>query len=164
MKTKILVIFLIISLGINISVFFTVGYYWWHKKASKEEFRVKCGWHQTPLRRNLNLTSGQISRLEKYREEMESQIQPLREKLKLNRLELFNLVKDEKSNDKKADSLLNNIAHLQSEIEKKVIQHSIKVREILGPEQRKKFYDFFEQGLCPDKKHLMPCERSVERR
>jgi Spy/CpxP family protein refolding chaperone len=164
MKTKILVVFLIISLGINIGVFFTVGYHWWREKASKEESRVKCGWHQSPLRQNLNLTSEQISILEKYREEMESQVQPLREELKLKRLGLFNLVKDETSNDKKTDSLLNDIARLQSEIEKKVIQHSIKVKEILGPEQQKKFYDFFEQGLCPSEEHLMPCERSVERR
>jgi len=163
MKTKILIVAFIISLGINVGVIFTAGYRWWQEKGRQRYSGLtigqECGWRRSTLRKSLTLTSEQLQILEKYREDMQAQTLPLREELRLKRLELFNLVKDGQSKDKKIDSLVNDIARLQSEIEKKVIQHSIKVKEVLGPEQQKKFYNLFEQGLCPGEEHLMPCEK-----
>jgi len=163
-KTKILIVLFVISMGINLGVIFTVGYHWLRDKGTKEESCIKCGWQRRQMRQSLNLTAEQAGIMEKYREEMQSQILPLREKLSQKRLELFRLVRDGKADSTKMDTLLDEFSHLQSEIEKKVIQHSNEVRKLLEPEQQKKFFDFFEQGLCPGEGHQMPCERSMEGR
>ena len=164
MKTKILIVVLIISLGINVGVIFTAGYRWQQEKGRQKCSGLTTGqeycWNRSALCKNLNLSSEQVPILEKYREELQSQTLPLREELRLKRLELFNLAKGENNQDEKIDSLVNDIARLQSEIEKKVIQHSIKVKEVLDPEQQKKFNNLFQQALCPGGESLMPCGKS----
>lgn len=152
MKTKLLIILLVISLGINAGVIFAFGFRHWHAKRLRPEFRRE----RLQLQRSLDLSEEQNQLFEKYRKELNNQLSPLREKIRQKRRELLGLLKTEEIDEEKIDKLLSEIAELQSEIEKTVVRHSIQIRKILTPAQQKKFIGFLEQQLFPKERQKLP--------
>lgn len=146
MKTKILTILLIISLGINVGVIFAFGFRGRRAPRLRPEFR------RERLQRSLDLTDEQNQMFEKYRKELNNQLAPLREKIHQKRRELLALLKADTIEEEKVNAVLAEIANLQAEIEKNVVHHSIKIRKMLTPEQQKKFITVLEQQLFPREK------------
>ena len=155
MKTKVLIVLLIISLGFNIGIVLNFII------KSRGTEPVECGWHHTNLRERFKLNPEQIQTLEKKRTEMETKILPIRKRLQNYRLELLALQKAEKIDTLRLDSLLWSIARAQCEIEKNIIMHIYEVRGIFNETQLQEFYQQLENNLCPGQGHrLYPeCER-----
>ncbi len=155
MKTKVLIILLIISLGFNIGIVLNFLI------KSKGTESVGCGWHHTNLRERFKLSPEQIQTLEQKRTEMEAKILPIRKRLQNYRIELLALQKSEKLDTVRLDSLLWSIAQAQCEIEKNIFMHIHEVRGIFDETQLQEFYQQLENNLCPRQVHrLYPeCER-----
>ena len=73
MKPKLLSIILVLSLGLNLGVVFTVGYHRWKAKGF---YAAPC-WHKSPFSKKLDLNSEQIKIMEKRRQEMSGKILPI---------------------------------------------------------------------------------------
>ncbi len=137
MKSRVWIVLLVISLGVNIGFLLHLA---WPRIA---------GGHAGPLRRQLGLSSDQARRMESERRQVLAQAQPLQDALRQKRRELFMLLKKQDVADADLDSVLNEISRLQAAIEKMFILHSLKARGIFSPAQLRKYEDYLERGLCP---------------
>jgi len=145
-KTRLLAVLLVISLGINIGFLL----HWLRPRLFPARAAVmSSGWHSGPMKRHLNLDSGQSRRMEGERRQVLAQARPLQEELRQKRRELFVLLKGGDVGAADLDPILNEIARLQAALEKMFILHSLKVRSLFSPAQRLKYEGFLEQGLCP---------------
>lgn len=163
MNKKFLVIILAISVTINLIAIFTLGYYWWeihsHKRGMMPRWMGRGhDWHESPLRHELNLTVEQIETITSFQEEMRLKILPCREELFTKRRGLMKLLKNGELNKEKADSLFQEIATLQIELESHVFDGLWYIRSILTPEQREKLealmHDLFESHKPPEPPHM----------
>jgi len=116
-------------------------------------------WHQSPLKKDLNLTEEQTRKIQDYQKEMESQLSTIKSDLKQKRKKLLILIKEGNLNENMLDKQLKEISSLQGKLEKSVIQNIIKIKTLLTPEQLKKFNYSFEQGFCPMGMSEMPCQK-----
>jgi hypothetical protein len=146
MKGRLLAVLLVISLGINIGFLL----HWLRPRLFPARMAaMSSGWHSAPMKRHLNLDAGQSRRLESERRQVLAQARPLQEKLRQKRRELFLLLKGSEVGAAELDPVLNEIARLQAALEKMFILHSLQVRSLFSPAQRRKYERFLEQGLCP---------------
>ena len=146
MKSKALLIALVISLGINVGVIGTVAY----RLIEGRQFRSHMNerlWRHSPLKRDLKLTDEQLDEMDRMREEMREKIRPLREKLGDRRRELISLLRADEPDRSKLDPLAGEIADLQSELGLSIFEHLFEMREILSEEQREKILELFEREL-----------------
>jgi len=146
MKARLLAVLLVISLGINIGFLL----HWLRPRFfPARAAAMSSGWHSGPMKRHLNLDSGQSRRMEGERRQVLAQARPLQEELRQKRRELLVLLKGKDVGAADLDPILNEIARLQAALEKMFILHSLKVRRLFSPAQRLKYEGFLEQGLCP---------------
>ncbi len=155
MKTRILIIALIVSMGFNLGMILTIGWRIWGIR------QPGCGWHQSTLRDQFDLTAEQIDILERKRNEMQEKLLPIRKELLEKRRELLILQKGETLDEDRLDSLLSEIVRLQYRLEKTVVIHMNDVKGVLNEEQRVQFYCHLERDLCPRENHILykECER-----
>lgn len=156
MKSKIMVIVLIISLAINIGVVSMVLY----RRVTVKRFwgrgpTVMGRMHTPrPLHRKLGLTKEQEEKIIKFKEETEKNIFPLRKSLYEKRKELFAMVKSGKIDEKKKQKLLQEVSSLQMQIESITLDDIVRIRNVMTPEQIEKMNKLFskvEQGYGPRK-------------
>ena len=155
MKTRILIIALVVSMGFNLGMILTIGL------NIRGIRRPGCGWHQSTIREQFDLTLEQIDILEEKRNEMQEKLLPIKKELLEKRRELLILQKGETLDEDRLDSLLSEIVHLQYNLEKTVVVHMNDVKGVLNEEQRVQFYCHLERGLCPRENHnfYKECER-----
>ena len=149
MKNRLWIVLLVISLGVNIGF---LAHRLWPKHMHGEMAGDDCltaGWHASPMRYGLGLSSEQAQQLESERQQVVTQAKPLQDELRRERRELFMLLKKQTVSDAELDPILGEISRLQTGIEKMFILYSLKVRGYFSPEQMHKFEDYFERGLCP---------------
>jgi hypothetical protein len=151
-RNRIWIVVLVVSLGVNIGF---LMHWAWPKIAAGRA--AASGWHAAPMKRHLGLTSDQARRMEKERRHALAQAQPLQEALRQKRRELFLLLKGEDVRESDLDATLGEIARLQAAVEKAFILHSLKVRGVFSPAQRRKYEGFLERGLCPGMLSATPC-------
>ncbi len=146
MKSRSLVVLLVISLGVNIGFLL----HWaWPKISPESANGAHSGWHAGPMMHHLGLSSKQARRMENERRHVLEQAKPLQDELRRKRRELFVLLKGKEVRDSDLDAILNEISRLQAAIEKMFVLHSLKVRSVFSPAQLRKYEGFLEQGLCP---------------
>jgi Spy/CpxP family protein refolding chaperone len=148
MKTKALVIALIVSIGINVGVIGTVAYRLIEGRQFRSHLHEQL-WRHSPLRRDLKLTDEQLDEMDRMREEMREKIRPLREELGDKRRELIDLLRADEPDRSKLDTLAGEISDLQSELGLSIFDHLLEMREILSEEQREKILELFERELHP---------------
>jgi hypothetical protein len=149
-KNRIGIVLLVVSLGVNIG--FLLHWVWPEIVPGRSAMSAKSesGWHASPIRRGLGLSSEQVRRMENERRQVLTQAQPLQDELRLKRRELFLLLKNKSLTDAGLDVVLSEISRLQAAIEKIFILHTLKMKGFFTPLQLQKYDGFFEQGLCPD--------------
>ena len=132
MRKRILVVLLVISAGFNVGVLATFGHHWLFKITPES-------WRAGRMHRQLGLSNEQAGAMKKDREEMKKVIEPMRSELQKKREELFAALGEDTINNAKIDKLITEIAALQMNLEKTLIDRSINFRKNLTPEQQKKF-------------------------
>ena len=166
---KTLILLLVVSLVVNVAAVVTFSYYWWNERDSAEE-RIRRRVARDPdvrpdlLRRRLDLSREQAEGISREREMMMREMAPLREKSSRLRRDLMALLEAEEVNRAKADSLLHEIAALQTEVERRVFEHLAEMRELLTPEQRKHLLRMLERRLHPGGAGHPLLEEHLERR
>lgn len=159
MSRKLLIIALFISVAINLAAVFTISFYWREARIQKRAIRPQWiervhDWHESPLRRELNLTDEQLEILNKNQQEMRRKMLPYRQELFTKRKELMQLLKETEPNKERADSLFREVVSLQMQLESHIFDHLWHVRSMLTPEQRERlevlFHERFETRRPPE--------------
>jgi Spy/CpxP family protein refolding chaperone len=161
MKAKILIIILIVSLGINVGTVIRVIQH----KRYMENFDRRDHFPPPPngrdhfpppskpdlqnsiLSRALKLNDKQINAIEEMHLKTSSKMSPLAQALDLKRKELINLLKEDKLNEVKVDTLFKQISALQSKIEFCLFENMCQMKGILTPAQQQQFFELLQKGL-----------------
>jgi len=154
MKRKLIFLGIILLIAINVSVLATVGYRW--KCGQRGKICQGC----TPgeyLSQQLSLSNAQQQKMETFRKAFDERIYKIRETLINNRNELVKLLSQPQPDSSKIDSLIKELGILQTGLEREVINHLFQEKEILTPEQQKKFLDLIQERLY----HEGKCEKAL---
>ena len=160
MKTKVINIILIISLGINIGLLASYVYHQLTGKKIEERDIFKRGWRRGRLRHKLKLDENQLKKAEAMQETTYIKINPIRDTLKIRREELTNLLKNSQLDKPKLQNLIKEIANLQAEIELIYSEQIWQMKEVLTPEQQQQFFKLFKGRLKGKKMFGFPLKES----
>lgn len=98
---------------------------------------VKRGMHREAIMNELNLNDQQQSQIEKLRTPFQKAQEQLHSKVRLNRLDLRDLLNAEKIDRGAIEKNMKATSDLQYQLKIGALDHMLSVREILTPEQRK---------------------------
>ncbi|MFH1335572.1 MAG: periplasmic heavy metal sensor [Candidatus Zixiibacteriota bacterium] len=152
MKRKLIILGILLLIAINISALATVGYRWKYGSGSNTCGGCAPGEY---ICQQLSLSDSQRQNVEACRKVFTEGIDLKREILNHKRNELVDLISQPVPNPEMIDSLLKEIGIAQTELEKDVVNHILHEKELLNPEQQKKFLDLIKGQLLPQGK----CER-----
>jgi Spy/CpxP family protein refolding chaperone len=93
----------------------------------------------------IDLTDEQKQKVEEIRKDFLPKVTYMRQELRGKRLQLNDLIFASKPDLKAIDDKTREIAGLQSEVEKKVVDHILQEKELLNPEQRRQFYEIIKK-------------------
>ncbi len=147
MKSKVITVILIISLGINIGLLASYVYQQITGKKIEERGVSKRGWRRGRLRHKLKLDENQLKKAEAMQETTYLKINPIRDTLKIRREELTNLLKNSQLDKSKLQNLIKEIANLQAEIELIYSEQIWQMKEVLTSEQQQQFFKLFKGKL-----------------
>jgi len=154
MKKKFIILGILLLIAINISALATVGYRWKCGSGSKACGDFAPGEYMC---QKLSLTDAQRQNVEACRKVFTEGIDQKREILTHKRNELVELIGQPNPETGKIDSLLVEIGTAQTELEKVVVNHILREKGLLTPEQQEKFLEMIKGCLLPKEK----CEKTM---
>jgi Spy/CpxP family protein refolding chaperone len=144
MKTKVLILLLIISLGINVGLVVTLVLKRPMARRFEERDIAKRSWRRGGLGHKLNLGENQLKAIEAMQETTFVKMQTARETLKIKRDELINILKNPQPDKSRLQTLIKEIADLQAGIELGFSEHILQMKKALTPEQQQQFFELFK--------------------
>jgi len=146
MKSKVIILLLIISLGINIGLIIRLAL---QRPMVKrfEERDIRHGWRRGGLGHRLNLNENQLKAIETMHESTYVKMNVIRETLELKRAELTNILKEAQPDTARIQPLIKEIANLQAQIELGLTENILMMKKELTPEQQQQFFELFKRRL-----------------
>lgn len=140
MIKKLLVVFILLGLFVG------VGYLTYHSCC--HSFLSKGLTHHFSPFKELKLSKEQKKRIDFLRKDFAQELAGLRKELATERIKLANLLAEEKTNQREITRSIEKISSLLKEQQEKTVSHTLKIKEILTPEQEKKFLSSLTQYFC----------------
>lgn len=94
----------------------------------------KCDFHGAFSK--LNLTTEQLNKFKEMKLDFQKEILPLKNELKVKRLELESLILSQKTDKGKINAIIEEMGKLRTEVQKKTVAHRLAMREQLTNEQK----------------------------
>lgn len=145
MKKNLAILLLILLTVVNVAALATIAY---HRLESKRRFRP-VGRPDTPMnciKQELGLNEKQVKEFESHDKRFREETKPIHDSLRAKRKELMDEIAAEKPDVDKLDKLAEEIGALETTLKKKTTTHLLEGKEILTPEQQKKFFSLFKEG------------------
>ncbi|HID93110.1 MAG TPA: periplasmic heavy metal sensor [bacterium (Candidatus Stahlbacteria)] len=149
MRRKPLILALVLSVAINVAVLATAGYHWRGRRAEEQHHRAGGHSPTSFLHRELALSESQVRQMESLGRPLEQKIDRIKEELREKRAQLVDLLMEPQPNREEINVKVSEIESLQTGIQKLIIDHLLQQKEILTPEQQKKFFSIISERLCP---------------
>jgi Spy/CpxP family protein refolding chaperone len=146
MKSKVILILLIISLGINIGLIVRLA----GRRPMLRRFAerdIRQGWRRDGLRHRLNLNEDQLKAIETMHETTFTKINAVRETLELKRAALLNVLKETQPDSTQLQALIKEVANLQAQIELGFTENLLAMKKVLTPDQQQQFFELFQRRL-----------------
>ena len=162
MKKNLLILFLIVLTLINVAALVTIAY---HRFYPRKPFPLPPERTDTPvgfIKQELDLSEEQVEKFEAHFRKIKGEMEPIFDSLRAKRTKLMDEVSVEQPNMDKVNTLTEEIANLQIELQKKAIMHMLEEKSFLTPEQQKKFFTFFRERADLMRMGGMPGEGTRE--
>jgi Spy/CpxP family protein refolding chaperone len=98
----------------------------------------------------LRLTAAQQDRVSRLHQVMQGRMGTLRRDARKARLELIELLSQPQPDKRAIDEKLREFARLQEDIQREVVEHLLRVKQVLTEEQQKRLFKTICAGLCAD--------------
>ncbi|MFQ6091566.1 MAG: Spy/CpxP family protein refolding chaperone [bacterium] len=144
MRSKWLILALVFSVAVNGAALVTIGYQWWR---SRQPARPPIELRREILRRQLNLTEDQFRRVRDAQGQVAEEMEAMRKSLRAKRAELVRLLREPDPDRAEIDARLREIATLQADLERRVVDNLLKLKGVLTPEQREKLLSIIDHHL-----------------
>lgn len=149
MKSKILIILLIISLAVNAGIIASMAF---HANAIRrfvrgEPFEMKHNPIVRSIERKMGLSKIQTDEVNKIMSQAMEEVKPLRQQIMEKRKELIPVLTSDKIDKGREKKLLDEIFVLQRQVEEKTIDNMAMIRQKMTPEQKQKMDKFVEKRM-----------------
>ncbi|OQX86749.1 hypothetical protein B6D60_05515 [candidate division KSB1 bacterium 4484_87] len=155
MSKKSLSWLLVISLIINFSVLATFSYYRWLHN-SESSTRSHRSDYRSRMKKRLHLTDEQEKQISELRSQFYDRIRPLRKKIHIQRREMMQLIGDENVDTNMVMQKLDSLKKLEKQIDVESVKNLLRYREVLSPEQQKKFFEMITSRMHGDSRRGKP--------
>jgi Spy/CpxP family protein refolding chaperone len=152
MKIKLLIFIMVLSLAINAAVLGAVGYHYYYRskflispQPSSQPCPVSPQDHY--LYERLGLSSQQLARMEPLAQNFHSRLEKLAGSMEGKKEDLVDLLSRKDVNPEKIAELRREMAGIQDEIQKVVIEHIMEMKKVLNIEQQRHFFDLMRRSM-----------------
>lgn len=152
MKKKLIILGILLLVIVNLSALATIGYHrcFGHGDKSPNETGYS---EEGYLCQQLSLSKSQAEKMKTLESFFHMQADKIDSTLLKKRSELVELLMVSKPDSEKISATLKDIESTQAELQKQVIYYLLKEKEILTPEQQKKFFSIIKQRLLREASH-----------
>ena len=146
MRSKWLILILILSLAINSAVLAAVGYHYYRNTSTTPSAPCPMSPGDSHLYQSLSLSNLQLSKMEPLAQRFHERLGELRALMEKKRESLTDLLQKD-SAPESIENLRKEMAGIQDEIQKEVIIHIMESKKILDPNQQQRFFDLMRQNM-----------------
>jgi len=155
MRSKWLVLILILSLAINSAVLATVGYHYYRDASNTPSAPCPMSPGDSHLYQSLGLSNLQLSKMEPLAQKFHERLAELGVRMEEKKETLTDLLQKD-SDPASIENLRKEMAGIQDEIQKEVIVHILESKKILDPKQQQRFFDLMRESMTRTKNPLSP--------
>jgi len=146
MRSKWLILILILSLAINSAVLATVGYHYYRNVSTEPSAPCPMSPGDSHLYQSLGLSNVQLAKMEPLAQSFHGRLADLGARMEEKKETLTNLLQKD-SDPASIENLRKEMAGIQDEIQKEVIIHIMESKKILDPNQQQRFFDLMRQSM-----------------
>jgi len=155
MRSKWLILVLVLSLAINAAVLATMGYHYYLSASAKTVEPCPMSPGDSHLYQSLGLSNAQLSRMEPIAQKFHARLGELVALMEQKKETLIALLQKERD-PMSIENLRKEMAAIQDEIQKEVITHIMESKKILDPDQQQRFFDLMRQSMVQAKGSGLP--------
>jgi len=155
MRSKWLILVLVLSLAINAAVLATMGYHYYLSASAKTVEPCPMSPGDSHLYQSLGLSNAQLSRMEPLARKFHGRLGELAALMEGKKEALIDLLEKER-NPEGIENLRKEMAGIQDEIQKEVITHIMESKKILDSNQQQRFFDLMRQNMIQAKNSWSP--------
>lgn len=159
MRTKWLILVLILSLAINAAAFATAGYNYYCNTFLTPSAPCPVSSKDQHLYHALGLSAVQLTKMDSLAQTFHASLQRLGSEMRGKRGLLLDLLRQENVDSEKVESLRKDMASVQNEIQKEVITHIEEIKKILEPEQEARFFNLLRVSMESEGSRWLPENR-----
>jgi Spy/CpxP family protein refolding chaperone len=146
MRSKWLILILILSLAINAGVLVSMGYNYYVSASTPSTAPCPMSPGDSHLYQSLGLSNVQLSKMEPLAQKFHARLAELGVLMEEKKETLTDLLQKD-TDPASIENLRKEMAGIQDEIQKEVITHIIESKKILDPIQQQRFFDLMRQSM-----------------
>jgi Spy/CpxP family protein refolding chaperone len=146
MRSKWLILILILSLAINAGVLVSMGYHYYVNASTPSTAPCPMSPGDSHLYQSLGLSNVQLSKMEPLAQKFHARLAELGGRMGEKKEALTDLLQKE-SDPANIENLRKEMAAIQDDIQKEVIVHIIESKKILDLKQQQRFFDLMRQSM-----------------
>jgi len=147
MRSKWLILILILSLAINAGVLVSMGYHYYVNASTPSTAPCPMSPGDSHLYQSLGLSKVQLSKMEPLAQKFHARLAELGARMEEKKETLTDLLQRD-SDPASIENLRKEMAGIQDEIQKEVITHIVESKKILDPIQQQRFFDLMRQSMA----------------
>jgi len=147
MRSKWLILILVLSLAFNSAVLATVGYHYYRDASNTPSAPCPMSPGDSHLYQSLGLSNLQLSKMEPLAQKFHERLAELGVRMEEKKETLTDLLQKD-SDPASIENLRKEMAVIQDEIQKEVIVHILESKKILDPKQQQRFFDLMRQSMA----------------
>jgi len=155
MRSKWLVLILILSLAVNSAVLATVGYHYYRNASTTPSAPCPISPGDSHLYQSLGLSKVQLSKMEPLAQKFHARLGELGTRMEGKKETMTDLLQQD-SDPASIENLQKEMAGIQDEIQHEVIVHITETKKILDPRQQEQFFDLMRQSMSRTKSSWLP--------
>lgn len=146
MKSKWLIVILVLSLAINAGVFVSMGYHYYVNASTSSTAPCPMSPGDSHLYQSLGLSNAQLAKIDPLAQKFHGRLTELGGVME-EKKETFVTLLQQNGDPVKIENLRKEMAGIQDEIQKEVITHITELKKILDPDQQQRFFDLMRQNM-----------------
>ena len=147
MKAKIFIFVLVFSLAINAAVLATMGYHYYRINYLIPSTPCPVSPEGHHLYQDIGLSTQQLAQMNPLAQKFHSRLGKLSASMEGKKEFLLDLLSQKKIEQGKIEGMRKEMAGIQDEIQKEVIEHILETRKILDAGQQERFFNLMRQSM-----------------
>ena len=147
MKAKIFIFILVFSLAINAAVLATMGYHYYRISYLIPSAPCPVSPEGHHLYQDIGLSNQQLAQMDPLAQKFHSRLEKLSASMEGKKEFLLDLLSQKEIEQGKIEGLRKEMAGIQDEIQKEVIEHILETRRILDAEQQQRLFDLMRRSM-----------------